>query len=90
MTVTRPPARSTGAAVHFLSWERGRAQRARRGIAAASGSIILGYGLADLEDLDASASSPATSAPRMTGSTCSSVILAPSTPGSARTQPGPS
>jgi NAD(P)-dependent dehydrogenase (short-subunit alcohol dehydrogenase family) len=51
VTVTRPPARWPGAAVHFLSWERGRAQRARRGIAAASGSIS--YGLADLEDLDA-------------------------------------
>jgi NAD(P)-dependent dehydrogenase (short-subunit alcohol dehydrogenase family) len=38
---------------HFLSWERGRAERARRGIAAASGSISISYGLADLEDLDA-------------------------------------
>ena len=41
--------------VHFLSWERGRAQRVRRGIAAASGSISISisYDLADLEDLDA-------------------------------------
>ena len=39
--------------MHFLSWERGRAERARRGIAAASGSISISYGLADLEDLDA-------------------------------------
>jgi hypothetical protein len=53
VTVTRPPARWPGAAVHFLSWERGRAQRARRGIAAASGSISISYGLPDLEDLDA-------------------------------------
>ena len=39
--------------MHFLTWERGRAERARRGIAAASGSISISYGLADLEDLDA-------------------------------------
>jgi len=39
--------------VHFLTWDRGRAERARRGIAAASGGISIGYGLADLEDLDA-------------------------------------
>jgi NAD(P)-dependent dehydrogenase (short-subunit alcohol dehydrogenase family) len=35
--------------VHFLTWDRGRAERARRGIAAASDSIS--YDLADLEDL---------------------------------------
>jgi NADPH:quinone reductase-like Zn-dependent oxidoreductase len=65
-----------GAAVHFLARDRGRAERARRGIAAASSTR--------------SASSPASSAPPMTGSTCSSTTLAPSTPSSARTQPGPS
>ena len=42
-----------GAAVHFLARDRGRAERARRGIAAASGSAAISYGLADLEDLDA-------------------------------------
>ena len=42
-----------GAAVHFLARDRGRAERARRGIAAASGSASVSYGLADLEDLDA-------------------------------------
>ncbi|HBW19329.1 MAG TPA: dehydrogenase [Actinobacteria bacterium] len=42
-----------GAAVHFLARDRGRAERARRGIAAASGSTAISYGLADLEDLDA-------------------------------------
>ena len=42
-----------GAAVHFLARDRGRAERARRGIAAASGSTSISYGLADLEDLDA-------------------------------------
>ena len=42
-----------GAAVHFLARDHGRAERARRGIAAASGSISISYGLADLEDLDA-------------------------------------
>jgi len=53
VTVTRLPSRWPGAAVHFLTWDRGRAQRARRGIAAASGSTSISYGLADLEDLDA-------------------------------------
>jgi NAD(P)-dependent dehydrogenase (short-subunit alcohol dehydrogenase family) len=53
VTVTRPPSRWPGAAAHFLSWERGQAERARRGIAAASGSISISYGLADLEDIDA-------------------------------------
>jgi len=38
--------------VHFLARDRGRAERARRGIAAASSGISIGYGLADLEDLD--------------------------------------
>jgi len=42
-----------GAAVHFLARDRGRAERARRAIAAASGSASLSYGLADLEDLAA-------------------------------------
>ncbi|MGO9295938.1 MAG: SDR family NAD(P)-dependent oxidoreductase [Streptosporangiaceae bacterium] len=42
-----------GAAVHFLARDRGRAERAGRGIAAASGSTAISYGLADLEDLDA-------------------------------------
>lgn len=39
--------------MHLLTWDRGRAERARRGIAAAPGSISISYGLADLEDLDA-------------------------------------
>ena len=39
--------------MHFLTWDRGRAERARRGIAAASDSISISYDLADLEDLDA-------------------------------------
>ena len=42
-----------GAIVHFLARDRSRAERARRGIAAASGSTSVSYGLADLEDLDA-------------------------------------
>ena len=42
-----------GAAVHFLARDRGRAERARRGIAAASGSRTISYGLGDLEDLAA-------------------------------------
>jgi dehydrogenase/reductase SDR family member 12 len=41
-----------GAAIHFLARDRGRAERARRGIAAASGAAAISYGLADLEDLD--------------------------------------
>jgi dehydrogenase/reductase SDR family protein 12 len=40
-----------GAAVHFLARDQGRAERARRGIAAESGSTRISYGLADLEDL---------------------------------------
>ena len=40
-----------GAAVHFLARDGGRAERALRGIAAASGSTQVSYGLADLEDL---------------------------------------
>lgn len=40
-----------GAAVHFLARDRGRAERARRAIAAASGGAQVSYGLADLEDL---------------------------------------
>jgi dehydrogenase/reductase SDR family member 12 len=40
-----------GAAVHFLARGRDRAERARRGIAAESGSPRISYGLADLEDL---------------------------------------
>jgi len=42
-----------GAAVHFLARDRGRAERARQGIAAESGSTRISYGLADLEDLAA-------------------------------------
>ncbi len=41
-----------GAAVHFLARDRGRAERARRGIAAESASTRVSYGLADMEDLD--------------------------------------
>ncbi|MGN6677282.1 MAG: SDR family NAD(P)-dependent oxidoreductase [Streptosporangiaceae bacterium] len=41
-----------GAAVHFLARDRGRAERARRCIAAASGSATISYGLADLEQLN--------------------------------------
>jgi NAD(P)-dependent dehydrogenase (short-subunit alcohol dehydrogenase family) len=40
-----------GAAVHFLARDRGRAERARREIAGASGNPCVSYGLADLEDL---------------------------------------
>jgi dehydrogenase/reductase SDR family protein 12 len=40
-----------GAAVHFLARSRDRAERARRAIAAQSGSTLISYGLADLEDL---------------------------------------
>jgi NAD(P)-dependent dehydrogenase (short-subunit alcohol dehydrogenase family) len=39
-----------GAVVHFLARDRGRAERARQAIAAASGSSAISYGLADLED----------------------------------------
>ena len=42
-----------GAAVHFLARDRDRAEQARRGIAAESGSARISYGLADMEDLDA-------------------------------------
>ncbi len=42
-----------GAAVHFLARDRGRAERARDAIAAASGGTDISYGLADLADLDA-------------------------------------
>jgi len=42
-----------GAAVHFLARDRGRAEQARRGIAAESGSTRISYELADMEDLDA-------------------------------------
>ena len=42
-----------GAAVHFLARGRDRAEGARRGIAAESGSTRISYGLADMEDLDA-------------------------------------
>ena len=41
-----------GAAVHFLARDRGRAERARHGIAAASGAASISYGLADLDDLN--------------------------------------
>ena len=40
-----------GATVHFLARDRGRAERAQRQITAASGSPLVSYGLADLEDL---------------------------------------
>jgi len=40
-----------GAVVHFLARDRGRAERARHAIMAASGATSVGYGLADLEDL---------------------------------------
>jgi NAD(P)-dependent dehydrogenase (short-subunit alcohol dehydrogenase family) len=40
-----------GAAIHFLARGRDRAERARRGIAAESGSTRISYGLADMEDL---------------------------------------
>jgi dehydrogenase/reductase SDR family member 12 len=42
-----------GAAVHFLARDRSRAEWARCGIAAESGSTHISYGLADLEDLAA-------------------------------------
>ena len=42
---------SQGATVHFLARDRGRAERAKRQIIAASGSPFVSYGLADLEDL---------------------------------------
>ena len=41
-----------GAAVHFLARDRGRAERGRHGIAAASGAASISYGLADLDDLN--------------------------------------
>jgi dehydrogenase/reductase SDR family member 12 len=41
-----------GAAVHFLARDQGRAERARRSMAAASGAASISYGLADLADLD--------------------------------------
>lgn len=41
-----------GAAVHFLARGRDRAERARHGIAAESGSTRISYRLADMEDLD--------------------------------------
>lgn len=40
-----------GAAVHFLARDRGRADRARREIAAAASGARVSYGLADLDDL---------------------------------------
>lgn len=40
-----------GAAVHFLARDRGRAERACRGIAAACDGARASYGLADMEDL---------------------------------------
>ena len=42
-----------GAAVRFLARDRGRAERAGRGIAAESASTRISFGLADMEDLDA-------------------------------------
>ena len=40
-----------GATVHFLARDRDRAERAQRQITTASGSPLVSYGLADLEDL---------------------------------------
>jgi len=42
-----------GAAVHFLARDQDRAERARHGMAAASGAASVSYGLADLENVDA-------------------------------------
>jgi hypothetical protein len=78
------------AAVHFLTWKRGRAQRARGGIAAAAGSISISYGLADLEDLDAVRVFARAFCATHDRIDALSVTLAPSTPSSARTQSGPS
>jgi dehydrogenase/reductase SDR family member 12 len=39
-----------GAAVHFLARSRDRAEQARRGVSAESGSTRISYGLADMED----------------------------------------
>jgi hypothetical protein len=78
------------AAVHFLTWKRGRAQRARGGIAAAAGSISISYGLADLEDLDAVRVFARHFCATHDRIDVLSVTLAPSTPSSARTQSGPS
>lgn len=41
-----------GAAVHILARDRARAERTRRGIAAAGGATDISYGVADLEDLN--------------------------------------
>jgi dehydrogenase/reductase SDR family protein 12 len=41
-----------GAVVHFLARDRGRAERARHAIMAASGAASISYGLADLDDLN--------------------------------------
>src|SRR6185437_14272286 len=41
-----------GAVIHFLARDPGRAERAKRGIAAASGASGISYGLGDLEDLN--------------------------------------
>jgi dehydrogenase/reductase SDR family protein 12 len=41
-----------GGTVHFLARDPGRAQRAQRQIAAASGNDAVSYGIADLDDLD--------------------------------------
>ena len=90
VTVTRPPSRWPGAAAHFLSWERGQAERARRGIAAASGSISISYGLADLEDIDAVRAFARDFCATHDRLDVLIQMLAASTPGSARTQPGPS
>ena len=70
-----------GAAVHFLARDGGRAERARRGIATASGSTSSATAWPILRTSMRSASSPASSARPMTGSTCSSTTLAPSAPG---------
>ena len=72
-----------GAAVHFLARDHGRAERARRGIAAASGSTSISYGLADLEDLDAVRARARDFCATHDRLECSSTTLAPPTPSSA-------
>jgi len=74
-----------GAAVHILARDHGRAERARRGIAAASGSASISYGLADLEDLDAVCARARDFCATHDRLECSSTTLAPPTPSSADT-----
>ena len=74
-----------GAAVHFLARDHGRAERARRGIAAASGSASISYGLADLEDLDAVRARARDFCATHDRLECLSTTLAPPTSSSADT-----